>query len=160
MTDYFSIVEDGLVQLLREELLDTYFPNGDRQVTKSDDSVLDNGNDYYAITYPGAFPITEDAAGFIEYSWELPMELMVRWLKGEKNTWDLFKAFRADVITLINHTRKGRNLGKTLYVRDVVLSAEEPPSYLPLRGSSPENPVYTHIRQVCTVTVKQLVPRE
>ena len=159
--DYWKMLETGLIALLKAELT-SYFPNADKQVTASDDSVLDNGNDFFAITYPGAFPQTEQSSSFVEYSWEILLDVITRWNTSESNAWNEngFKAFRADVIYLINHTQKGHNLNKTNYVRDAVLSSEDRPNYIPVRGSSGEMVIYSHIRQVCVVTVQQIVPRE
>lgn len=159
--DYFKLCENGLIALLKTELI-SYFPNGDDQVTASDDTVLDNGNNFYAFTYPGSFPQTETAEGFVVYSWEILLDVITRWTTTESKAWNEngFKAFRGDVIYLINHTIKGRNLGKTAFVQEAVISAEDRPSYIPLRGSDPANSVFSHIRQVCSVTVRQIVPRE
>lgn len=159
--DYWKMLETGLINLLIAELT-AYFPNGTKQVTASDDSVLDNGNDFFAITYPGAFPQTEVTSGFIQYSWEILLDVMTRWNTTESNAWNEtgFKAFRGDLIYLLNHTNKGRTLNGTNYVRNAILSSEDRPSYIPVRGSDENNVVYSHIRQVCVVTVDQIVPRE
>jgi len=45
-------------------------------------------------------------------------------------------------------------------VRDAFLQAEDRPRYIPLIGSDPDNPTFSHIGQVCIVTVKMMVPRE
>ena len=160
-TDYYKLCEDGLIAFLISDL-PLVFPNGAKQVTASDDTVIDNGNDYYAITYPGSFPQTELTEGFVVYSWEILLDVMSRWKKTESKAWNEngFKYLRSEIIYLINHTRAGRSLNKTLFVQEAVLSANDSPSYVPLRGTDPGNPVFTHIRQVCMVTVRQLVPRE
>jgi hypothetical protein len=159
--DYWKNCETGLLNLLRSEL-SSLFPHGADQVTASDDTVLDNGNDFYAISYPGAFPQTEEAAGFIEYSWEILLEVVSRWNQSESKAWNEsgFKALRSEVIYLINHTEKGRTLGKTNFIRGAVISADDRPNYIPVRGSDPASAIFSHIRQVCIVTVRQIVPRE
>jgi len=158
--DYWKLCETGLINLLKTELV-SLFPNGANQVTASDDTVLDNGNDNYAITYPGAFPVSEVTANYLEYSWQIMLDLLVRWKQSEAKAWNEsgFKALRAEVLYLINHTQKGRTLGKTNYVRDAVIAANDNPRYIPLRGSDPNNAIFSHIGQVCVVTVKQIVPR-
>ena len=160
-TDYFALCETGLVNLLKTELV-SLFPNGAKQVTASDDTILDNGNDYYAITYPGAFPVTEESSSFLEYSWVILLDLLSRWKESETKAWNEngFKKLRSEVLYLLNHTTKGQTLGKTNWVRSVVISAEDNPRYIPVRGASPDNPIFSHIGQVCTVTVKQIVVRE
>jgi hypothetical protein len=160
MTDWYKTAEDGLIALLKTEL-PSVFPNGAAQVTASDDTVYDNGNDFYATTYPGAFPVTDRASTHLLYDWEILLDLLSRWKTTESRAWNEngFKALRSAVINLINHTEKGRTLGKTNYVKSAVLSAEDRPRYIPLRGSDPNNPVFTHIGQVCIVTVTMMVPR-
>jgi len=160
-TDYWKLCETGLITLLRTEL-SSYWTDATKQVTASDDQYLSAGFDHFAFTYPGAFPQTEDTSGFIEYSWEILLDLMVRWKTSETKAWNEngFKAYRGDVIYLLNHTQKGRNLGKTQFVRDAILSSEDRPSYIPVSGTEDSMVVYSHIRQVCLVTVRQIVPRE
>ena len=161
MTDYYGLAEAGLISLLKTGL-SSFFPNPDEQVTASDDSVLDNGNDFYAISYPGAFPQTDEASGFVIYDFEILLDIASRWDTSESDAWNNngFKAYRSEVINLINHTNEGKNLGKTNFVRSALLSAEDRPNYIPVRGADPNNVVYSHIRQVCIVTVKMFVPTE
>lgn len=160
MTDWYKTAEDGLITLLKTEL-PSLFPNGDKQVTASDDTVYDNGNDFYATTYPGAFPVTAKTSSHLIYDWEILLDLLSRWKTTESKAWNEsgFKALRSAVINLINHTEKGRTLGKTNYIKSAVISAEDRPRYIPLRGTDPSNPVFTHIGQVCIVTVTMMVPR-
>lgn len=160
MTDFYSVAETGLLTLLKTELV-SFFPNGDKQVTASDDTVYDNGNLFYATSYPGAFPVNERTSTHLVYDWEILLDLLSKWQTTESKAWNDngFKAFRSAVINLINHTEKGRSLGKTNYVRSAVISSEQQPRYIPLRGSDPNNPSFTHIGQVCTVTVTMIAPR-
>jgi len=160
MTDYYTTVETGLISLLRSELADPYFPNATKQVMASDDTVLDNGNDYYAIAYPGNFPVTETANQFLEYSWEVQLDVLSRWNTTEAAAWAAFKPYRNAVINLLNHTLTGRTLGKTNFVRNSLASSEARPRYIPMRGSNPDDPTFTHIGQIFIVTVKQIVPGE
>lgn len=160
-TDFWRLAETGLINLLRTELA-SYWSDDEKQVTASDDSHLDAGFDFFAITYPGAFPILDTTSSFLVYSWEILLDLLTRWKTTESKAWNEngFKAYRADVIYLLNHTNKGRNLGKTNYVRDAVLSSEDRPNYIPVRGTEDSGQVvYSHIRQVCVVTVQMNVPR-
>jgi len=160
-TDYWLLCDAGLRALLISELT-TLFPDGTKQVTASDDTVLDSGKDNFAITYPGAFPQTEEAAGFVTYSWEILLELATRWNKTESKAWNEngFKNLRSEVIYLINHTRAGRTLGGVNFVRNAIMSAEERPSYIPVNAPDGSVIAFSHIRQVCIVTVDQMVPRE
>jgi hypothetical protein len=158
MTDHYSIAETGLLTLLKTEL-SSYFPHGIKQVTASDDTILDNGNDNYAISYPGNFPVISTASSFRIYNWEILLDIMVRWKKDTASAWSNFKNLRQAVIAEINHTEKGRTLGKINYVREAVIAAEERPRYVPVRGSDPNNPIISHIGQICIVTVTMNVPR-
>jgi len=158
-TDYYSAAENGLIALLKTNLT-SYFPNADKQVTASDDTVYDNGNDYYATTYPGNFPVTEISGTRYEYSFEVMLDILSRWKTTELAAWNAFKAYRNAVIDLVNHTNKGHNLNKTNFVRDAFMQAEDRPRYIPLQGTDPDNPTFSHIGQVCIVTVKMIVPRE
>jgi len=161
-TDYWKLCETGLITLLRTEL-SSYYSEPTKQVTASDDSYLDSGFDYFAITYPGAFPQSEVTSGYIRYNWEILLDVITRWKTSESKAWNEngFKAYRGDLIYLLNHTQKGMNLGKTNFVLSAVLSSEDRPNYIPVRGMEDSNMViYSHIRQVCIVTVDQKVPRE
>lgn len=160
MTDWYKTAEDGLLALLKAEL-PSLFPNGDKQVTASDDTVYDNGNRYYATSYPGAFPVADRASTHLLYDWEILLDLLSKWDGSESKAWNEngFKALRSAVINLINHTEKGRTLGKTNYIKSAVISAEDRPRYIPLRNTDPNNPTFSHIGQVCIVTVTMMVPR-
>jgi hypothetical protein len=162
MTDYYSIAETGLLTLLKTEL-SSYFPHGTphgtKHVTASDDTILSNGNDNYAISYPGNFPVISTASSFRIYNWEILLDIMVRWKKDTASAWAELKDLRQAIIALINHTEKGRTLGKVNYVREAVIAAEERPRYIPVRGSDPNNPIISHIGQICIVTVTMNVPR-
>jgi hypothetical protein len=160
VTDYFVTAETGLLTLLKTELT-SFFPNGDKQVTASDDTVYDNGNDFYATTYPGAFPVTDRASTHLIYEWELLLDLLAKWKTTESRAWNEngFKALRSAVVNLINHTEKGRTLGKTLFIKSAVISAEDRPRYIPLKTGDPNNLIVSHIGQVCIVTVTMHVPR-
>lgn len=159
--DFYLTAETALLTLLKDGL-PSFFPNPDEQVTASDDSVLDNGNDFYCISYPGAFPQTEEASGFVVYNMEILLDVISRWDESEDDAWNEngFKAFRSAIINLINHTKDGKLLGNTSYVQNALISAEDRPSYIPVRGTDPNNVTYSHIRQVCVVTVQILVPVE
>lgn len=158
MTDYYSVAEAGLLALLKTQL-SSYFPNGAKQVTASDDTVLDNGNDFYAIAYPGNFPISVNASSFRTYDWEIRLDILTRWNKNTVTAWSTFKDLRQAVIALINHTEKGRTLGKTNFVKEASVQAEDRPRYIPVRGTDPNNPTMSHVGQICTVTVTMQVPR-
>lgn len=155
---YSSLAEAGLVELLKDEL-PALFPNGEKQVTASDDTILDNGNDYYAIAYPGNFPVIDTASSFRVYDWEIQLDILARWKTNHAAAWAAFKALRSEVVYLINHTETGRSLGKTNYVRSAMIAAEDRPRYIPVRGTDENNPTFSHIGQVCIVTVTMTVPR-
>jgi len=81
--DYYNSAEAALIAFLKAQL-SAYYPNAAKQVTASDDEILSNGNDYYAVAYPGNFPITEveRSATFLQYEWEILLDLLVRWNKS------------------------------------------------------------------------------
>jgi len=157
-TDFYGIAETGSITLLKTELT-SFFPNGAKQVTASDDTILDNGNDYYAITYPGNFPVVDTASSFRIYDWEIQLDILARWKTNNAAAWAAFKDLRSAVINLVNHTEKGHTLGKTNYVKSAILGAEERPRYIPVRGTDENNPTFSHIGQVCIVTVTMQIPR-
>jgi len=161
MTDYYNTAEAALIAFLKTQLADPYFPNADLQVTASNDEILSNGNDYYAVAYPGNFPIsgTEVSSTQIQYEWEILLDLLVRWNKSTAIVWSTFKPYRDAVIQIINHTKAGKTLDRTNYVRNAVIQAEDRPRYIPMRGADPDNPTFTHLGQVCIVTVTMNVPR-
>lgn len=159
--DYYNLGEAGLIAFLKTQLASPYFPNADKQVTASDDEILSNGNSYYAITYPGNFPITEveRSATFLQYEWEILLDLLVLWKTSTATVWATFKPYRDAVIQAINHTKAGKTLDRTDFVRNAVIQAEDRPRYIPMRGADPDNPTFTHLGQVCIVTVTMIVPR-
>jgi len=160
-TDYYSLAENGLIALLKTELASPYFPHADIQVTASDDTVYDNGNDYYATTYPSRFPVTEISGSRYEYSYDVVLDILARWTTTELAAWNAFKTYRNAVIDLVNQTNKGHNLNKTNFVRDAFMQSDVDPRYIPVKGSDPNDPdpTISHIGQVCVVTVKMIVPR-
>lgn len=160
MTDYYSLAEDGLLSILKTELA-SYFPQGTKQVTASDDTILDNGNNNYAISYPGNFPVAIKTSSFIVYNFEVRLDVLVRWNKNTVTAWDAFKDLRNAIIILVNHTQNGRSLGKTNYVvsEETVIQAEDRPRYVPMRGANPDNPIISHVGQICNVNVTMKVPR-
>lgn len=162
MTDYYTLAEAGLIALLKDQLADPYYPNANNakspQVTASDDTILNNGNNYYAIAYPGNFPVTETSSTFMQYDWEIQLDVLSRWPKTTADAWAKFRPYRDAVIQLINHTKQGRNLGNTNFVRNAFIQAEERPRYIPLNPEDPRS-VMTHIAQLCIVTVRMIVPR-
>lgn len=157
MTDYYSVAEDGLISLLKTDLA-SYFPNGSKQVTDSDDTILDNGNNNYVITYPGSFPIDVRTSSFVVYDFVMRTDILVRWTDKTVTAWSAFKDLRNAILVLINHTERGRTLGKTNWVKYAFIQSESEPRYIPVRGTDPDNPVMSHIGQICQVTVKMQVP--
>lgn len=157
MTDHYDLVVTALFALFEKEL-PFYFPHPARQFAKADDTILDNGHNYYALAYPGAFPIEDAGAGVYEVNWEVQLELYCRWTKTEKKAWIDFGAFRADVFNIVNTTMIGRTLNRTAGVREVALGSADRPSYIPVNANALDGPV-AFIRQVCLVNVPYKVNR-
>ena len=125
MADYFSIAESAVVAVVRDHLDNkaVYFTKPAKQITKSDDSVLGEGFEYFFITYPGAFPVVPQGVGVIEVTWMIGVDIFCRFTTYP-DTWKRFKAFRSDVFNLFDVNKIGRNLDRTPGVRDVLLSSE------------------------------------
>lgn len=157
MTDHYDLVVTAFHAMLGESLPE-YFPRPDKQFSKADDTILDNGHDYYVTAYPGAFPIEPMGTGVYEVDWEVQVELYVRWKKSEKQAWIDFSAFRADIFNLVNVTMKGRTLDRTNGVRDAVLSSADRPSYIPVNSAALDGAV-AFIRQICLLNVPYKINR-
>lgn len=157
MTDHYDLVVTAFFGMMGDSL-PAYFPRPERQFSKADDTILDNGHDYYMTAYPGAFPIEPAGVGVYEVSWEVQVELYVRWKKSERQAWADFSAFRSDVFNLVNVTMKGRTLNRTAGVRDALLSSADRPSYIPVNAAAPDGAV-AFIRQICLLNVPYKINR-
>lgn len=158
-TDYFGIVEDATVALLRNTAAFDW-KDGTKQVTKSNDVYLDKGFDHFAITYPGAFPSGFSGTETLEVKWEVLIDLLVRWDTTEDAAWTRFKAFRSKVFNLFNLSYEGRDLNRTPGVMPpVVLTTNDRPRYIPL-NKDPESDIVSHIAQVMVLTVTQSINKE
>ena len=149
--DYYDLVETAAITLIRSELA-SYLDEPTKQVTKSDDTYLDQGYDYFAIAYPGAFPAEWFAVQNITAPWEVIFDIMVRWKDTEPAAWAAFKAWRAEFFYLFNIRRIGRTLNGTPRVENVLFAAEDRPRYIPVEASNPESGI-AFIAQACILTV-------
>ena len=159
-TDYYSLVEGALRTLVKSEL-SSYFPalTASQQVTKADDSYFDEGLDHFFVTYPGAFPTTPIGGQVVETAWEIIVDLVTRWQNNQQDSFDLFTLYRSDVFNLLNLSKVGRNLNRTNGVRNVLMSSNENPRFIPLQVDDPNSPT-SHIGQVCVVTVRHIANKE
>lgn len=163
MTDFFSTCEDAIISMLKNDLANhaAYFGTDPvklaKVVNKSDDTKLDEGYDYFAITYPGAFPAGFESVSQINVSWDIYIDLFVRFTT-ESESWANFKAYRSDVFNLFNVLLIGRTLNKTNNVKagTPILSSEDEPSYYSLR-SNPD--VRAFISQRCKLSLTQIINR-
>jgi hypothetical protein len=150
--DFYDLAENATLSLI-EDNLPLHFPNPSLQLSKADETIIDNGNPKYAITYPGAFPITPSGVGLIEVSWEIILDVFCRWHTSEAQAWTDFRGLRSDLFNLFNLTEKGRTLNRTNGVQGTSLGTEERPRYIPVNAGATDGAV-SHIAQIMIVTVK------
>jgi hypothetical protein len=152
--DYYSICEDAIITLLKDELPDFIKPaTKDVQVTKSDLTVLGRGHDYFAVLFPGTFQSARLAARIQVTTWTVFVDLFARY-KTEATSWANFKAYRAATYDLF---RLYANLNGAQGVRDSFLSAVGEPLYYNSRGNPDAGPVF--VSQRLSVTIEQIVNR-
>jgi len=156
MTDQYNIVELAARNLVAGQL-SSYFPNPDETVTQSDDTHLDRGHDYFAIFYPGSFPTTIPGdQSLVVVSWEILLDIMVRFNSTEAIAWRAFKELRWEVINLFNFRKIGRTLNGTSGIKYVTLSSEERPRYIPMDPKN-EYSDAAFIAQAMSLTVTQFI---
>ena len=155
--DFYDLIETAVVTLVRSEL-SSYFTEPTKQVTKSDDTYLDQGYDHFLIAYPGAFPTTGYATQIQAVEWEVVLDMLIRFDGTEPEAWARFKALRADVFYLFNVRRIGRTLNGTARVERVSLGSEERPRYIPHEASNPDSGI-AFIAQAMALTVFEKVNR-
>jgi hypothetical protein len=153
--NFEDAVESAVIALVAEHLENRleYFPQPDKQVVKSDDSVLSLGFDYFFLTYPGSFPTESAGTGVIETVWNVSIEIFVRFKKNTKDTWGRFRRFRSDIFNLFNVSQVGRNLNRTAGVKEVLLTGDsEPVPYG--EEDAPSDPIFISQTMQLAVTFK------
>lgn len=158
-TDYFSIVEDAVLSLVRTTFVAriTDGVKGVRQFAKSDDSYLDQGYAHFLFTYPGDFPTLPIGGNtLVTTQWEVLLDAFVRWDATELEAWNLFKEWRGDLFYLFNLRQIGRTLDRTAGVERVVLTASDRPRYIPVDPNDElSDPAF--IGQVMSLQVTQKI---
>ena len=151
--NYYDVVENATIALTKNHLDNsaTYFKKPEKQVTKSDDSVLSGGYDYFLILYPAAFPTTPGGTGVFEVNWVITLDMFVRY-STPPVTWQHFKAFRSDIFNLFNVKKVGRTLDRTDGVRDVLLTGESDPVAYSEEGA--DDPIFFSQRMQLSVYYK------
>ncbi len=92
--DYYSLIEDAIGDLLKQELSDIL--KKDFQVTDNE-SDMQRGADYYILFRPGSIPPTDAAFNtqkFVDLEWTVIANLFTRFAT-QKVQWPQFKHFRA-----------------------------------------------------------------
>jgi hypothetical protein len=97
--DYYSLCESALMNKFRT--LTTYFPTNSKivQVTV-DDAALNRGADYFAVFTPDAFPNTIVDARGADFSWQILVDVYVRFTTQAEAKGRL-KRIRADIINML-----------------------------------------------------------
>lgn len=159
MTDYYNVIESAVIDLLRAELPASYIKDASRQITKSDDTHLDSGYDYFVIAYPGSFPTDNFAVQAVSVDWEIILDSIVRFDASEPEAWAAFKAWRAELFYLFNVRRIGRTLGQTPRVENVLLSSTDRPRYIPVVPGDIDSGI-AFIAQALTLTVTEKINKD
>jgi hypothetical protein len=157
MTDLYSTAEQALLDYIAEGL-PALFPHPSKQLTASDDTVLDNGHDHYGIAYPGAFPIMPAGSGFYEVNWEVLLDVFYRFKTTSEEAWRGFKSYRGDLFNLLALSLRGETLGAADRVKRLTVVAEDRPRYIPSAKGDQEGPP-AFIAQVLVVTITQVFVR-
>ena len=155
IVDYYDNVETAVVELIRAQMVD-YFPNPEETVTKSDDTFLDQGHDYFAFIYPGTFPTEIFGNQVVTVNWEVIVDVFARFNTTEAEAWIAMKKVRAEMFHLFNINKIGRTINGANYVDRVVLGAEDRPRYIPVDPDNPDAGI-AFIGQVMILTVTQRI---
>ena len=155
ITDYYDLMETALVEFIRAQLVE-YFPDPEKTVTKSDDTHLDQGHNYFCIAYPGVFPTGIFGNQIINVDWEVILDVHARWNSTEQEAWKALKTIRGEMFNLFNIRKIGRTLNGHQYVDRVLLSAEDRPRYLYVDEENPDSGI-AFIGQVMLLTVTQRI---
>lgn len=149
----YDVIENAAITLIKNHLDNsaTYFKKPEKQVTKSNDTVLGEGFSFFLILYPASFPTTPGGTGVIEVNWAITLDLFVRF-STPPETWRNFKAFRSDLFNLFNIQKVGRTLDRTDGVRDVLLTGESDPVAYSEEGS--DDPIFFSQRMQLNVFCK------
>ena len=100
-TDPYSLIENGVADRIRAALWETYFTK-DYQVSNNDAN-LTEGNDYFVVMRPGAFPFlsTQYKSGEIQdVDWTSFAHLYVRY-QEKSEQWARFNPFRWAVMHVV-----------------------------------------------------------
>jgi len=155
MIDYYDLMETAVVELVRSQLA-AYFTDPEKSVTKSDDTHLDQGHDYFCFVYPGVFPAEIFGNQIVTVNWEVILDVFARYNSTEKQAWIDMKKIRAELFWLFNLREIGRTINKHQFVDRVVLSAEDRPRYIPVDVDNPDSGI-AFIGQVMVLTVTQRI---
>lgn len=155
MTDNYKDCEDAVVVILKT--LTTFFKEA-WQVSDDDVVLTPSGKgskgtaDYLIIYRPGAMPVTRISDRIEDYSWDMTLDLFVRYYNF-KQAWTQFKAVRSEIInTLMIHP----TLSATHGVHHVSISAGGSPQYMLAPNADPYKPP-EFVTQSLSVTIQQLV---
>ena len=149
MTDYYTLAENALIELLRTL---TIFAN-DWQVSQGDDSVLSRGAEYLAIVRPSTIGEFEDVDNDMKsVTWGAELYLNLRY-KNEKETSALFRAFRSDVFNLLI---SNPTLGNIAWVQNVAFSAGSGVWYIKINDMPNTPPAF--MTQQIDLQITQLIP--
>jgi hypothetical protein len=149
--DFYQQCEDALATRLRT-LNPSYFKD-DKQVS-DDDTVLNEGADFWIIYRPGAFPVVDSLTDskILEVDWNVTMDMYVRY-KTYKESWGKFRRFRAAIFFLLH---ADQYLGGAPNVRRVRFSSDEVAQYFRWSNTTQEaRPNF--IIQTCNVSIRQRV---
>lgn len=94
--DYYGLCEEALIE--RVKTLTEFFPK-DSQVS-DDDTVVNRGAEYFAIFTPDAFPNTISDARETLFTWQILMDIYVRFTT-QAEAKSRLKTMRSSIINLI-----------------------------------------------------------
>ena len=137
LTDWYSLVENGLSSRLRVELLFMGYITDGKQVSDND-SVLYTGIEYAVIFRPGSFPFLPmdyETGKITDVDWKTNIHLYLKY-KEKAEQWSLFRPFRNAIIQLI---QKHRFLKKVFIGESYPQEFAEVPNIDRIRGISGES---------------------
>lgn len=162
-TDYYSLLETAVKNYVQTRLPDR-FTEPDKQISKSDDTIVTKGFKSFFMMYPGNAPIPYEGARSlgeetIEVTFEILVDAWSRWEGSEAQAWASFKAYRADIFHIFNVLKKGRTINRTAGVKGAFLTITERPRYIPLMAGAKDS-VASHIAQVMSLYIPRVINKE
>lgn len=160
MNNIYDACVNALITFLSTEMA-SRFTKPSAQISKADDTILNSGYPCFCIMYPGAVTLETSGAAELQFTYEVLVDLNVRWVGSNIESWAAFSEIRSELINALVGTERGQTLGKVQYVKRITgFSADGRPRYIPVRGATSEVMSVAFIAQTFVLPVLTTVMKE